>query len=238
MNYAYWSWEKKKVWWWLWRNFCALQCGRKRRRRRMRKTVLGEKQQFFCGKKKHAEEVWAETGEESVCSTASLCMCVCAHTCQVVFVSTIRLKAVLNKGLIFKVLQMSVKPRMDVFVPVGILFSWYLYNITNSFPEFAQGKSPGGGALPVSPVCPVRLGNKLFSKLPVNRKKVRHRTSRPRSSWPRIVVFAATLTNESWGPMLHKTLSTASNSSFPAVPSGDQVDSATLQDMAKGVCQA
>lgn len=90
----------------------------------MRKTVLGEKQQFF---------LWIEEACRggvsrdwrgiSMQHSVFVCVCARAHTCQVVFVSTIRLKAVLNQGLIFKVLQMSVKPRMDVFVPVGILFS-------------------------------------------------------------------------------------------------------------------
>lgn len=154
----------------MWRNFCALQCGRKRRRR-MRKRVLGEKRQCFCGWKKHAEEVWAKTGEESVCSAASLCVRVRTHA---KFVSAISLIVVLYQGLIYKALQMIPKPR--IFVPVRI---WCLYNFGNSFPEFARGKSPAGSALPVPPVHPVRRGiQRLLQRLQETNKTL-----------PRLVFF-------------------------------------------------
>lgn len=85
---------------------------------RMRKAVPGEEKQFLADGRSMQRRCEPRR-ERNQYAAQSFSECARAHTCKAVFVSAIRLVALLDHRLIFKVVQMTLNPVVDVFAQVG-----------------------------------------------------------------------------------------------------------------------
>lgn len=90
---------------------------------KMRRTRSweGKKQFSVAGESKRSKCVPRQGGNQYAAQQLWVCVCPRAHTRKVLFVSTIRLKAILYQGLIFKALQMKPKPWVEVVAPAGFV---------------------------------------------------------------------------------------------------------------------